>query len=45
MDYRLIIPDFFLHTDELGNLRLTDAVEDAIVAFLKTRLDGFSAYP
>ena len=30
-----------VNTDELGNLGLTDAEEDAIVAFLKTLSDGY----
>lgn len=30
-----------VNTDELGNLGLTDAEEDAIVAFMKTLSDGF----
>ncbi|MEN8264568.1 MAG: cytochrome c peroxidase [Nitrospirota bacterium] len=30
-----------VNTDELGNLELTDAEEDAIVAFMKTLSDGF----
>jgi cytochrome c peroxidase len=32
-----------VNTDELGNLGLSDAEEDAIVAFLKTLTDGFEA--
>ena len=31
-----------MNTDELGNLRLTDPEEDAIVAFMKTLSDGYS---
>ena len=31
-----------MNTKEIGNLRLTDEEEDAIVAFLKTLSDGFS---
>ncbi|MGA8054530.1 MAG: hypothetical protein WCA12_11860, partial [Burkholderiales bacterium] len=30
-----------VNTKELGNLNLTDAQEDAIVAFLKTLSDGY----
>ena len=30
-----------VNVDELGNLGLTDAEEDAIVAFLETLSDGF----
>jgi cytochrome c peroxidase len=30
-----------VNDDELGNLKLTDAQEDAIVAFLKTLSDGY----
>jgi len=29
-----------VNTDELGNLGLTDAKEDAIVAFMETLFDG-----
>jgi len=32
-----------VNDDELGNLKLTDAQEDAIVAFLKTLSDGYIA--
>ena len=32
-----------VNDDELGNLKLTDAQEDAIVAFLKTLSDGYMA--
>jgi hypothetical protein len=31
-----------VNTDELGNLHLTDAQEDAIVAFLETLTDGWT---
>jgi cytochrome c peroxidase len=31
-----------VNTTELGNLHLTDAQEDAIVAFLKTLSDGYT---
>ena len=31
-----------VNTDELGNLGLTPAEEDAIVAFLKTLSDGYT---
>ena len=34
------VPDN-VNDDELGNLKLTDAQEDAIVAFLKTLSDGY----
>jgi cytochrome c peroxidase len=34
-----------VNTDELGNLGLTDAEEDAIVAFLKTLSDGYILTP
>ena len=30
-----------VNVDELGNLGLTDAEEDAVVAFLETLSDGF----
>jgi len=30
-----------LNTEEMGNLKLTDAEEDAVVAFMKTLTDGF----
>ncbi len=30
-----------VNTDELGNLGLTDAEEDALVAFMQTLSDGF----
>mgnify|MGYP000072494021 CR=1 FL=1 len=30
-----------VNTDELGNLGLTDAEEDAIVAFMETLSDGY----
>jgi cytochrome c peroxidase len=33
--------DVNVNTDELGNLGLTDAEEDAIVAFMKTLSDGY----
>jgi cytochrome c peroxidase len=32
-----------VNTDELGNLGLTDSEEDAIVAFLRTLTDGYTA--
>jgi len=32
-----------VNDDELGNLKLTDAQEDAIVAFLKTLSDGYTS--
>jgi len=33
-----------VNTDELGNLGLTEAEEDAIVAFLKTLSDGYEPH-
>jgi len=38
------VPEFTesVNDDELGNLKLSDEQEDAIVAFLKTLSDGYA---